>query len=173
MSKTKQIKLAGGVRWMIRRDMPEVLEIEQLCFDDPWPEDEFIAKLRQRNCIGMVYDAVYDPKCPDYDVRAFMMYELHKTKLEILNFAVHPFCQRRGVGRAMINKLVGKLSKERRNRIVANVRESNADAHMFFKVQGFEATDILREFFANEEDAYRFVYRVVTPPAGEKGECRG
>ena len=42
------------IRWMIRRDMPEVLAIEHASFEYPWCEEEFLRVLRQRNCIGMV-----------------------------------------------------------------------------------------------------------------------
>ena len=42
------------MRWMIRRDMPDVLKIENANFEFAWSEDDFIRCLRQRNCIGMV-----------------------------------------------------------------------------------------------------------------------
>ena len=69
------------IRWMIRRDMPEVLDIENDGFEFPWSEEDFIRCLRQRNCIGMV--AEHDER-----VVGFMIYELHKTRLHVLNFAV-------------------------------------------------------------------------------------
>ena len=43
-----------SIRWMIRRDMPEVLEIEQLSFDYPWLAGDFSGYLRNRNVIGLV-----------------------------------------------------------------------------------------------------------------------
>ena len=52
------------IRWMIRRDMPSVLAIEQECFEFPWYEDDFVRCLRQRNCIGMV--AELDDKVVGY-----------------------------------------------------------------------------------------------------------
>src|SRR3954469_10610522 len=69
------------IRWMIRRDMPEVLAIEQQSFPFPWCEEEFLRVLRQRNCIGMV--AEYGER-----VVGFMIYELHKNRLHVLNFSV-------------------------------------------------------------------------------------
>jgi len=47
-------RLGVHIRWMIRRDMPEVLDIESGSFEFPWSEEDFIRCLRQRNCIGMV-----------------------------------------------------------------------------------------------------------------------
>ena len=86
------------IRWMIRRDMSEVQQIESHCFEFPWSEEDFIRCLRQRNCIGMV--AEHEER-----VLGFMIYELHKTRLHVLNFAVHPSHRRLGVGTAMAQKL--------------------------------------------------------------------
>ena len=49
-----RLQVPVHIRWMIRRDMAEVLEIERAAFEFPWFEEEFIRCLRQRNCIGMV-----------------------------------------------------------------------------------------------------------------------
>ena len=54
VEQTKQATKNAHIRWMIRRDMPDVLGIESNCFEFSWTEDDFIRCLRQRNCIGMV-----------------------------------------------------------------------------------------------------------------------
>lgn len=136
------------IRWMIRRDMGEVLDIERSSFEFPWFEDDFIRCLRQRNCIGMV--AEYGDR-----VVGFMIYELHKTRLHILNFAVAPDVRRRGVGEQMVDKLLAKLSSQRRARITLEVRETNLAAQLFFKQAGFRATTVLRAYYEDSpEDAY-------------------
>lgn len=143
------------IRWMIRRDMPDVLAIESRCFDSPWSEDEFIRCLRQRNCIGMVAE-IGDR------IVGYMIYELHKKRLDILNFAVDPDHQLRGVGRAMIGNLKGKLHPDRRCEISAFVVDNNLDAQLFFKAMGFRATAIIPGFFENAPncDAYRMSFSV-------------
>ena len=141
------------IRWMIRRDMPEVLSIEQESFEFPWLEDDFIRCLRQRNCIGMV--AEYEDR-----VVGFMIYELHKTRIHILNFAVADEFRRAGVGSQMIAKLSAKLSSQRRSRIILEVRETNLAAQLFFRENGFRAVSVLRSYYADTpEDAYLMQYR--------------
>lgn len=115
---------ACHIRWMIRRDMPSVLEIEDRSFEFPWTEDEFIRCLRQRDCIGMVAER-------SEQVVGFMIYELHKNRIHILSFAVHPDFRRNGIGSAMVDKLITKLAYQRRNRIMLEVRETNLDAQLF------------------------------------------
>lgn len=142
------------IRWMIRRDMPEVLATETMSFEFPWSEEDFIRCLRQRNCIGMV--AEYEER-----VVGFMIYELHKNRLHILNFAVHRDFRRRCVGEQMVGKLISKLSHQRRNRIMLEVRETNLAAQLFFRKVGFRAVSVLRDFYDDTvEDAYLMEYRI-------------
>jgi ribosomal-protein-alanine N-acetyltransferase len=143
-----QAQLRVHIRWMIRRDMAEVLEIERGAFEFPWFEEEFIRCLRQRNCIGMVAEHAER-------VVGFMIYELHKTRLHILNFAVASDVRRRAIGKQMMEKLIGKLSSQRRTRISLEVRETNLAAQVFFRSNGFKATSVLHEFYDDSpEDAY-------------------
>lgn len=147
-------QLSVHIRWMIRRDMPEVLAIEQECFEFPWQEDDFIRCLRQRNCIGMVAEA-------SERVVGFMVYELHKHRLHVLNFAVSENFRRRSIGSQMAKKLVSKLSYDRRSRIMLEVRETNLPAQLFFRAVGFRAVSVLRKFYEDTpEDAYLMQYRV-------------
>jgi len=151
--RTEKEQARVHIRWMIRRDMPEVLQAEQLSFEYAWTEEDFLRCLRQRNCIGMV--AEHGEK-----VVGFMIYELHKNKLHILNFAVHPAWRRHGVGAQMVSKLISKLSSHRRTRITLEVRETNLDAQLFFRKQEFRAVKVLRAFYEDSgEDAFLMEYR--------------
>jgi ribosomal-protein-alanine N-acetyltransferase len=155
------------IRWMIRRDMAEVLAIETENFEFAWSEDDFIRCLRQRNCIGMVAEH-------NDQVLGFMIYELHKTRLHVLNFAVAAPWQRRGIGTQMVNKLIGKLSDQRRTRITLEVRETNLAAQLFFRAQGFRAVNVLRNFYEDTpEDAYVMQYRYRPTPAEIEAATKG
>jgi len=146
------------IRWMIRRDSPSVLAIEKASFEFPWDEDDFVRCLRQKNCIGMVAEI-------NDEVVGYMIYELHKNRLHILNFAVTESFRRTTVGTQMLGKLSGKLSHERRNRIMLEVRETNLGAQLFFKNQGFRAISVLRDFYHDtDEDAYLMQYRYQPDP---------
>ena len=141
------------IRWMIRRDMLEVLDIEKGSFEFPWLEEDFIRCLRQRNCIGMVAEH-------EDQVVGFMIYELHKTRIHVLNFAVAADHRHCGVGSQMIAKLLGKLSSQRRSRVVLEVRETNLGAQLFFRENGFRAVSVLRAYYDDTpEDAYLMQFR--------------
>lgn len=153
-----------SLRWVIRRDLPAVVRIESQLFEFPWDEEEFIRVARMRNCICMV--AV---EGGDEAVRGFVIYELHQCRLHILSLAVAKDHQRRGIGRLMVERLVGKLNSDRRNSITLEVRETNLDAQLFFRRMGFRAESILRDFYDDSpESAYQMRYRC-KPPAEDLG----
>lgn len=140
------------VRWMIRPDLPKVLDIENEVFRDPWTEDEFINTLRQRNVIGMT--AEHGGR-----VLGYMIYELKRRAINVLNMAVKERYQGCSIGQQMVEKLIGKLHCQRRNRITILVSEPNLDAQLFYKAMGFVAEAIVESPYNNGNlDAYEFVY---------------
>jgi ribosomal-protein-alanine N-acetyltransferase len=162
--RTEKDQVRVHIRWMIRRDMPEVLQTEQESFEFAWTEEDFLRCLRQRNCIGMVAEQ-------GEKVVGFMIYELHKSKLHILNFAVQPAQRRVGIGTQMVAKLISKLSSHRRTRITLEVRETNLPAQLFFQRQGFKAVRVLRTYYEDTgEDAFLMQYRIADDAGDEADE---
>lgn len=141
------------IRWGMRRDMQQILRIESEAFDYPWREDDFNRTLRQRNVVLLVAEVC---EC----VGGYVIYELHRAKLHVLNLAVRHDLRRVGVGAGIIAKLKSKLNAKRHS-ITLEVSEHNLAAQLFFKSQGFRATGIRREFFEQAGiDAYRFRYSI-------------
>lgn len=140
------------IRWMIRRDMPAVLAIENESFSAPLDEAQFIHCMRQRVCIGMIAEQ-------DDRIVGFMLYELLKNSLHLLNLAVAADHRHQGVGTAMVAKLASKLGWGERNRIVLEVSEANLPGQLFFKSQGFRAVSVIRDYYDDGQAAYQMVHR--------------
>ncbi len=135
------------VRWMIRADMPDVCAID-LKHGLGWTNEDFLVNLRQRNCIGMVVEQ-------GDQIVGFMIYTLHKSKLEILNLASAN--RNDGSGTAMIDKLKNKLCSHKRTRIAITLDERNLNGLRFLKNRGFVATRLFRGEF-DQYDGIRMVY---------------
>lgn len=140
------------IRFMIRKDLQEVLQIEEDSHTYPWSEDEFRKSLRKRNHIGMVAEL-------NHKVVGFIVYELHKTEYAIHDLGVHSEYRRCGIGAQIIERLIDKLSLDKRPRITLNARETYLDAQLFFQKMGFKAIRVLRDHYDNGEDAYLMVRR--------------
>lgn len=151
-----RVKPAVRIRWMLRRDEDEVLDIESVCFlNAAWTRAEFDRSLHQRNCFAMVAEL----SATD-ELAGFMVYRLIETRIDLLTMAVKPSCWRNGIGTAMIGKLKSKMKvNHKRSRIIAKVAERNLEGHLFFAACGFRAISIMRTYFDDGQDAYVFEFR--------------
>ena len=139
------------IRWALERDLPDMLRIERESFPNPWTRDNFIATLRERDCIGMA--VVFGDR-----VLGFVIYEMKKQKFRILNLAVDAAWRHKNIGTLMVKKLAAKLDAMRRNKIVLEVRETNLAAQLFFKAIGFRAVKVVKGAYDDDEDAFLMQY---------------
>jgi ribosomal-protein-alanine N-acetyltransferase len=129
------------IRWLIKRDVQEVLTIEDLSYDLlAWDRVSLIKNMQVRNRIGMVAEA-------GDKVVGYMVYQLNEDHVELLRLAVHPNWRREKVGTQLVWKILSKLTAHRRPRLLAFVRESQLPAQLLFRSQGLRATKVLRGFF--------------------------
>ena len=144
-----------NIRWSVQRDMEEMLEIEKESFGRfSWSRDDFMSVMRARNTIGLIAEI-------EEKVVGYIVYELSKTRLAILNLAVDKLYRHKSIGTQLINRIKEKLRPDARTRIVLHIREGNLNAQLFFKCQGFLATKVIKGFYDDtDEDAYRFSYRL-------------
>lgn len=141
------------IRWMTRhRDLPDVLEIEQLCYPFPWSEEQFVSVLRRTDCCGIVVEH-------NESVCGFAVYQLGDA-LEILNIAVHPSCWRRGVGSLLVDTLRRKLCRKRPV-LATQVCESNVVAQLFLRSHGLRHACTIRQPYDEVDwDGYLMVYEL-------------
>jgi ribosomal-protein-alanine N-acetyltransferase len=65
------------------------------------------------------------------------------------------------VGTQMVLRLIDKLSQQRRQEIMLDLRESNLEAQLFFRKQGFRAVRIVRGHYDDtSEDAYIMQFKL-------------
>ena len=146
--------IAPRIRWMVARDLLDVMSIERRSFEFPWTERDFDHVLSRRNCIGMVAELWNG-------IGGFMIYELERKRIHVLNFAVAQAARRQGVGSQLVAKLVNKLSQQRQ-RIHLEVRERNLPAQLLFRAMRFRAVAVLHGFYEETlEDAYVFERRAL------------
>lgn len=126
------------IRWMIARDMEEVLAIEAASDPSPWDRDDFMVCLRRMNCIGNVAER-------GDRVVGYTIYRLERDKLQILKLAVLPSARKSRVGTTMVRRLIDKLTSHRRWRIAANVDTSNLAALAMLAGEGFQVTHELAD----------------------------
>lgn len=82
-----------------------------------------------------------------------VMYRLHKKVLNITNLVIHQDYRRRGLATLLLERLANCKNWQEMS---VFVRDSNLDAHLFFKHSGFEAMNVEQNYFSDGDDAYHF-----------------
>ena len=120
-----------SIRWLIRRDMDDVIKIDDVGYVEPWSESKFISTLRKKTVIGVVATNGFNRTI------GFCIYELQKTQIEILRMAVSPQWRRNGVASAMIDRLKDKVANQKRCGIVCEVDGHSIFSQLCFRDNGF------------------------------------
>lgn len=73
------------------------------------------------------------------EIIGYMVYELHQSKMNLLNLAVREDQHRRGVGESMTMQLNHKLSAQRRQSVEISIPESCEVGQMYLSACGFHS----------------------------------
>ena len=73
-------------------------------------------------------------------------------ELEVTNVATMPDLRRRGVGRALVNALLGYAREENFRRVTLEVRESNAPAIALYESLGFTPCGLRKNFYTQPSE---------------------
>lgn len=129
--------------------LPEVFEIERLCFASPFPES-YIRSLAESGSDSFLV-AIEENKIVGY-VSALV----HGKDAHIASIAVLEDYRRRGIGRALVSELLKSLRLRRIRTVSLEVRKSNAPAVRFYEILGFERIGLIQSYYENGEDAIAF-----------------
>lgn len=138
------------IRVMLFSDIQDVAKIENENYDFPWCLDDFICVLKKQNVMGIVVEA-------NNKILGYAIYEITKTRINILNILVDAKNRKKGIGKMLIHRIMSKILKRRR-KIAIHVPDNNLDIQLFLKNCGFVATEIIKNYYRNSEDAYLMEY---------------
>ena len=129
------MKIAEDIdlRWMIRRDDDEIIQINTQSGLPTMTADSLLKWAKKSNSIGMV-------AAVNWRVVGFILYELHRDLLTIERVAVAPSDRRCGIGAALIDRLISKLHNQRRKSLTINCDLGNLGGLQFLRRNGFIAT---------------------------------
>ena len=128
-------------------DLGEVIEIERASFAYPWSSTFFLQELKvtcARSLLALVNE------CPV----GYIIYWALPHEIDVHNLAVHPAYRRRGIGKALLEKVIDEARRQGLTRVTLEVRKSNVVAQKMYQSLGFLAKGVRKGYYSDDgEDA--------------------
>jgi [ribosomal protein S18]-alanine N-acetyltransferase len=144
---------AVEIRRLTYADLPQIVAIERRAFTTPWSLAMFVLELSKPSGICLV-------ACVDEEIAGYVVCSRYDTVWHVMNIAVEPERQRRGIATALMNALLERVGDDAQ--VTLEVRRSNVGAVALYERFGFRSGGVRRRYYAdNGEDAV-IMWR--TPP---------
>lgn len=129
------------------RDLPELLALEERCFDRPWPEGAFAQELALPYAqVWLAFDEG-DPRPLGY-----VDFWVIEGEISLLNVAVDPRARRRGLARQLLQVMEDEGRAVGGETVFLEVRRSNEGGLALYRSAGFQQIGIRKGYYAAEKE---------------------
>lgn len=140
-------------------DLDAVEEIERASYPTPWSRAMFLAELRKPSSLAMGAFKEQDA------LIGYAFVSRYVDAWHVMNVAVAPGHRRRGVGRALLERVFEVTAVDPRRGYTLEVRVSNVDAIRLYERLGFESRGIRRAYYTDNREDALIMWKEPTPPA--------
>ena len=135
------------IRAWEEKDIPQIADIENSSFSDPWTEGMFLDTLRFP--IYHTFLAEEGGQVCGYGCLIVLFEDA-----ELANIAVSPDCRGKGVGKALMESMHEKAKALGAERMLLEVRVSNQPAISLYEKYGYEKYGLRENYYPDGEDAH-------------------
>ena len=127
--------------------VPQVAELERMCFHDPWSVTSIGSELSNPLSCWLV--AVESEQVVGYVGSQTVI-----DATDMMNIAVHPDFRRKGIAQKLVEQLVDELKQRQSMSLMLEVRASNTGAQALYEKLGFSQVGLRKNYYKNpREDA--------------------
>lgn len=124
-----------------KEHIPQLAEIERLCFSDPWSENALNLLLNE-NCVSFV--VIDEERVVAYGGMMTVLDEGH-----VLNIATHPDYRKRGFAREIMNSFYNAANQKGLSVMFLEVREHNMAARSLYLSEGWIEIGVLKNHYSH------------------------
>jgi [ribosomal protein S18]-alanine N-acetyltransferase len=136
------------LRTLDARDLDALEVIERLSYPAPWSRAMFTAELQKPGTLAI---GAY---LETGELAGYAIVSRYVDAWHLMNIAVAPEYRRRGIAKALLERLFSATANDPRRGYTLEVRVSNSDAIRLYESAGFEVRGIRRGYYTdNREDA--------------------
>ena len=137
------------IRRLELRDLNAIERIERDSYPTPWSRSMFAGELAKPSSLSL---GAFDPETGD--LLGYLIISRYVDAWHLMNVAVDPDLQRRGIASTLIEHLFQQTGDDGRRGYTLEVRVSNDVAIRLYEQAGFRARGIRRGYYTdNREDA--------------------
>ena len=148
------------VREATDADIPAILELENLCFVDPWKRENVLYEMHE-NPVSNVWVIELEIKEQNAkSVVGFCDYWHTFDSATIAQIAVHPQLQRKQLGSAMMDEIINDCYAKKVQTLTLEVRANNEKAINFYLKHGFKKELVKPQYYKDGTDAIYMIRKV-------------
>ena len=141
-------------------DVPAILELENLCFKEPWKESTIKYEMHE-NPVSNVWVIELEEKTQNLkSVVVYCDYWHTFDSATIAQIAVHPTLQRKQLGSAMMDEIINDCYAKKVRTLTLEVRAGNTKAINFYLKHGFKKEVVKPHYYKDGEDAIYMIRNV-------------
>jgi [ribosomal protein S18]-alanine N-acetyltransferase len=156
-----------SIRPLGYQDLPQVVAIERRAFPTPWSPAMFVLELSKTSSITV--GAFLSDRRRSRSLAAYLIAARYADVWHLMNVAVDPPLRRRGLGRALLEELIGRVGEG--EPITLEVRPSNAGAIALYESFGFRSSGLRPGYYRDTGEDALIMWR--TPDGTPRGEGAG
>ena len=127
-------------------DLPGVLQLEKICYSQPWTADNFLGEFNRRITLPLGLKR-------GGEVAAHCFFWIIAPEIHLLNLAVLPEYRRLGLARRLVAAMITIGGRAKVESFFLEVRPSNAGAIALYEAHGFRLTGRRPGYYEDGEDA--------------------
>ena len=142
-------------------DLDGVLEVEAESFTNPWTREMYASEMRNRSMCHILL--VRTDECR---VAGFCAFWLVFDEIHINNLAMRPAVRGRGLGTALLERVLEDARTLGARRATLEVRASNERARRLYERLGFYVAGVRRNYYSSPAEDALILWRDETEPVG-------
>jgi [ribosomal protein S18]-alanine N-acetyltransferase len=154
--------VAVEIRMLDLADLSAIEVIEQRAYPTPWSRSMFASELAKPTsiCLGAFEGE---------DLLGYVINSRYVDAWHIMNVAVDPQHQRRGIATHLLERLFELTRDDERRGYTLEVRISNEDAIRLYEKLGFESRGIRRGYYTDNREDALIMWRDARQPGSRDG----
>ena len=123
------------------KDLAGIAALERAVFSHPWNEEMVSSSIQG------TYDHVRILETPEGEIAGYIIYSAVCDSADLLRVAVDAGSRRRGIGRKLMEAMIGDCKNRNVQSIFLEVRESNAAAIAMYEQLGFMKISTRKKYY--------------------------